>query len=43
MFFGFIGKILRVDLSEGKISEEEIQEDMARRYIGGVGIATKYL
>jgi len=43
VFFGFIGKILRVDLSEGKISEEEIQEDMARRYIGGVGIATKYL
>ena len=43
MFFGFIGKILRVDLSEGKISEEEIGEDLARRYIGGVGIATKYL
>jgi len=43
MFFGFIGKILRVDLSSGKITEEELREDTTKKYIGGVGIATRYL
>ena len=43
MFFGFMGKILRVDLPSGKISEEVLREDLARKYVGGVGIATKYL
>jgi aldehyde:ferredoxin oxidoreductase len=38
-----MGKILRVDLARGTISEEELREDMVRTYIGGVGIATRYL
>lgn len=43
MSFGFMGKILRVDLSSGKILEEELHEDVTKKYIGGVGIATRYL
>ncbi|MDH4267899.1 MAG: aldehyde ferredoxin oxidoreductase family protein, partial [Deltaproteobacteria bacterium] len=39
----YIGKILRVDLSKGAISEEEIREDWAKMFIGGAGLATMYL
>jgi aldehyde:ferredoxin oxidoreductase len=38
----YMGKILRVNLSEGTISEEGIREDWAEKYIGGAGLATKY-
>jgi len=40
---GLMGKILRVNLAEGKISEEEIPEEMAKKFLGGRGIASKYL
>jgi aldehyde:ferredoxin oxidoreductase len=36
--FGWRGKILRVDLSAGKICEEEISEEMRKNYIGGSGL-----
>ena len=39
----FMGKIVRINLTAGSISEEVIPEDKVRKYIGGVGIATKYL
>ena len=38
-----MGKILRVDLKEKKLWDESIDEEFARKYIGGVGIATKLL
>ncbi len=41
--FGFMGKILRANLSTGKISEEPLSEVTARRFLGGSGLATKYL
>ncbi len=41
--FGLMGKIVRVNLTEGKITEEEIPQDMAKMFVGGVGLATKYL
>ncbi len=40
---GFMGKILRVDLTEGKLWDEAFSEDVTRKYIGGVGLATRYL
>ena len=43
MLYGFMGKILRVDLTEKKIREEVFREDWARQYMGGAGMATKYL
>jgi aldehyde:ferredoxin oxidoreductase len=41
--FGLMGKILRVDLAKQSILHEEIPEDMARKFLGGRGLATKYL
>lgn len=41
--FGCHGKLLRVNLTESKISEEEIPESMHRDYLGGAGLATRYL
>lgn len=41
--FGYMGKILRVDLSSARISEEAIKEEDCKMFLGGSGIATKYL
>jgi len=38
-----MGKILRVDLTSGKISEEFPDEETLKLYLGGAGLATKYL
>lgn len=43
MLPGFMGKILRVDLSEGKLWDEELSEELTRKYLGGAGLATYYL
>ena len=40
---GWCGKILRVDLTTGKISEEELDPKIARDYIGGRGLGIYYL
>ena len=40
---GYLGRILRVDLSRGAISDEALNEDYARRYVGGSGLAARYL
>ena len=43
MGYGYIGKILRVDLTSRQIKIEPLKEDWARKYIGGTGLATRYL
>jgi aldehyde:ferredoxin oxidoreductase len=41
---GYVGKLLRVDLSKGTVSPELLPpEDVLRRYLGGVGLATRIL
>ncbi|MEM3444813.1 MAG: aldehyde ferredoxin oxidoreductase family protein [Thermoplasmata archaeon] len=40
---GYTNRILRVNLSEGKIREEGLCEDLIRNYIGGTGICAKLL
>ncbi len=40
---GYAGKILRVDLTNEQITEEKLDEEAARKYIGGTGIGAKYL
>lgn len=40
---GYIGKILRVDLSAGKISTEDLDEATLIKWVGGVGLGAKYL
>ena len=42
MLYGFMGKILRVNLTEGIISEEDTREDWAKEFLGGAGLATRY-
>jgi aldehyde:ferredoxin oxidoreductase len=41
--FAFMGKILRVNLSKGEVSEEPLPDEKARLFLGGSGLATKYL
>jgi aldehyde:ferredoxin oxidoreductase len=40
---GYTTKVLRVDLSREQISEEYLDEDTLKKYIGGVGLGAKYL
>ena len=40
---GYCGKLLRVNLTDGQISEEPIDLDIARKFIGGRGLGTYYL
>ena len=41
--YGWHGRLLRVNLTNGTIEEEAIPEEEARKYIGGRGLAIKYL
>ena len=40
---GWQGKILRVDLTEGKITPEDLNQEWAEQYLGQRGLASKYL
>ncbi|MHA1729213.1 MAG: aldehyde ferredoxin oxidoreductase family protein [Promethearchaeota archaeon] len=42
-YMGYMGKILRVSLTDGTINEEFPDDDTLKKYLGGMGIATKYL
>lgn len=42
-WYGWIGTILRVDLSNGKIVKEPLSEDLAYNFVGGRGINSKIL
>jgi len=41
--FSYAGKILRVDLTSGKVSTEPLSEKIAKDYIGGIGLGIKLL
>ena len=41
--FAYAGKILRVNLSTGKVSTERLSEKMAKDYIGGIGLGIRLL
>ncbi|MBN1358741.1 aldehyde ferredoxin oxidoreductase family protein [Candidatus Bathyarchaeota archaeon] len=41
--FAYAGKILRVNLTTGKISTEPLSEKLAKEYIGGIGLGIKLL
>jgi aldehyde:ferredoxin oxidoreductase len=40
---GYVGKILRVDLSQEKITVEPLENSILRKFIGGAGLGAKYL
>ena len=41
--FSYAGRILRVDLTTGKASTEPLSEEMAKSYIGGIGLGIRLL
>jgi aldehyde:ferredoxin oxidoreductase len=41
--FAYAGKILRVDLTTGKVSTEPLSEKLAKDYIGGIGLGIRLL
>jgi aldehyde:ferredoxin oxidoreductase len=41
--YGSTGKVLRVDLSQGKTWDEALDEATLRKYLGGTGLGVKYL
>ncbi|WP_287586641.1 aldehyde ferredoxin oxidoreductase N-terminal domain-containing protein, partial [Candidatus Borrarchaeum sp.] len=43
LLFGYAGKILRVNLTNNEITEEPLQEDFAKEWIGGKGFGTYLL
>lgn len=40
---GSTGKVLRVDLTQGKLWDETLDEATLKKYLGGVGLGAKYL
>ena len=40
---GFIGKLLKVDLSKNNINDEPLNEDFAKTFLGGAGYSCRYL
>jgi aldehyde:ferredoxin oxidoreductase len=43
MFYGYCGKIVRVNLTSGKITVEDLPESLAKQYLGAKGFGTKIL
>ena len=41
--FGYAGRVLHVDLTTGKTSVEPLNEDYAKKYIGGIGLGMRLL
>ncbi|MEM1550410.1 MAG: aldehyde ferredoxin oxidoreductase family protein [Candidatus Bathyarchaeia archaeon] len=39
--FGYAGRILRVNLSTGHIRIEPLKEEMAKKYVGGIGLGIR--
>ena len=38
-----MGHLLRVDLTEGTLKDEELKEEFLRKFIGGVGFGARIL
>ena len=36
---GYMGKLLHVDLSQGRLRDEPLKEELARAFVGGSGLA----
>ena len=41
--YGWTGKVLRVDLTKGDATEEDLDIGLAKKFIGGQGLAAKIL
>jgi aldehyde:ferredoxin oxidoreductase len=43
MTYAFMGKVLFVDLTRGELQDEDTRLDWAKSFLGGSGLATRYL
>ena len=43
MYYGYAGKTLEINLSERNAAEKVLDEGVARKFLGGLGLAVKYL
>jgi aldehyde:ferredoxin oxidoreductase len=43
MYFGYMGKILRVNLTDGSITSDAVDLQVGQNFIGGAGYATKIM
>jgi len=43
MAYGYVGRVLRVDLSTGELTKDSIPKETLRQFLGGAGLATKML
>jgi aldehyde:ferredoxin oxidoreductase len=41
--WGYMGKILRVDLTRGSVHEEPLEPELVEKYLGGAGFGAEYL
>ncbi len=41
--FGYNGKVMRVNLTEGTIKTEELNHELAKKFLGGRGLGTKMM
>lgn len=41
--WGYMGKILRVDLTTGTLRDEPLEPELAEKYLGGTGFGVEYL
>ncbi len=41
--YGYVGRMLFVNLSDGKTRTEELSEDLAKKFIGGYGIGSRIM
>ena len=42
-YYGYAGRILKVDLSTGSIKTEKLDMDMAKKFLGGQGVNTRLI
>ena len=40
---GYLGRILRVDLTAGRVWDEPLNAEYARQFVGGSGLGARYL
>ena len=40
---GYMGRLLRVDLTDGTVRDEPLEPEMAEKYLGGTGFGVEYL
>ncbi len=42
-YFGFTGKLLKINLTDKSISEEKLNHNFSQEFLGGAGYACRYL